>query len=149
MAAAASFPTADGRSFGFSLSCPRHQDAVAAGASSNSWIDAPHLRADWIRAMLREADSTTVRKMLAGAARDRGFESDLALAVMPWVAPMPVATAAEVRTARTMRGWPQPAPSMRASGRSRCGSHDAGRELAMREEEPTGGEQKGKEKINS
>ncbi|KAL6661808.1 hypothetical protein ACP70R_001192 [Stipagrostis hirtigluma subsp. patula] len=53
--------------------------------------------ADWvIRAMLREADSRTVREMLAGAPEQ---SADLALAVVPWTAPPPAetepATAAE------------------------------------------------------
>jgi hypothetical protein len=62
------------------------------GGSSRR-IDAPRLRADWIRAMLREADSRTVRELLAGAALERGSESDLALAVVPWVAPTSAAAA--------------------------------------------------------
>lgn len=41
--------------------------------------------ADWVRAMLREADSRTVRELLAGA-QEQG-SGDLALAVVPWVAP--------------------------------------------------------------
>ncbi|KAL6646178.1 hypothetical protein ACP70R_017786 [Stipagrostis hirtigluma subsp. patula] len=46
--------------------------------------------ADWvIRAMLREADSRTVRELLAGAP-EQG--DDLALAVVPWVAPSPAET---------------------------------------------------------
>ncbi|XP_066326557.1 uncharacterized protein [Miscanthus floridulus] len=59
------------------------------GDGSSRRIDAPRLRADWIRAMLREADSRTVRELLTGAALERGSESDLALAVVPWVAPTP------------------------------------------------------------
>ncbi|XP_066353196.1 uncharacterized protein [Miscanthus floridulus] len=61
------------------------------GVGSSRRIDAPRLRADWIRAMLREADSRTVRELLAGAALERGCEPDLALAVVPWVAPTPAA----------------------------------------------------------
>ncbi|WVZ92188.1 hypothetical protein U9M48_038272 [Paspalum notatum var. saurae] len=48
--------------------------------------------ADWVRAMLWEADSRTVRELLAGA-REQGSD-DLALAVVPWVPP----SAAEVNT---------------------------------------------------
>ncbi|CAL5005285.1 unnamed protein product [Urochloa decumbens] len=44
--------------------------------------------AEWLRAMLREADSRTVRELLAGAAAAREHGSDgLALAVVPWVPP--------------------------------------------------------------
>lgn len=71
-----------------------------ASSSSSRRIDAPRLRADWIRAMLREADSRTVRELLAGAALERGSEPrDLALAVVPWVAPTPAAAAAEEEAA--------------------------------------------------
>ncbi|KAJ1269176.1 hypothetical protein BS78_07G190400 [Paspalum vaginatum] len=41
--------------------------------------------ADWVRAMLWEADSRTVRELLAGA-QEQGSD-DLALAVVPWVPP--------------------------------------------------------------
>ncbi|PWZ54682.1 hypothetical protein Zm00014a_026644 [Zea mays] len=66
-------------------------------------IDAPRLAlrdgtgagADWIRAMLREADSRTVRQLLAGAAKEHGTDPDLALAVVPWVAPAPAEAEAE------------------------------------------------------
>lgn len=66
--------------------------------SDNAW-NAPRLRpcgshvrvragADWVvRAMLREADSRTVRELLVGA-KEQG--DDLALAVVPWV-PAPAA----------------------------------------------------------
>jgi hypothetical protein len=68
---------------------------VYGDGGSSRRIDAPRLRADWIRAMLREADSRTVRELLAGAALERGSESDLALAVVPWVAPTAEEAAAE------------------------------------------------------
>ncbi|RLN03764.1 uncharacterized protein C2845_PM13G22660 [Panicum miliaceum] len=54
--------------------------------------------ADWVRAMLREADSRTVRELLAGAAQEQGSD-DLALAVAPWVPPLPVGEEAESSTA--------------------------------------------------
>ncbi|CAO2184275.1 unnamed protein product [Urochloa humidicola] len=44
--------------------------------------------AEWLRAMLREADSRTVRELLAGAALEQSSDS-LALAVVPWVPPAP------------------------------------------------------------
>ncbi|CAO2192093.1 unnamed protein product [Urochloa humidicola] len=44
--------------------------------------------AEWLRAMLREADSRTVRELLAGAALEQGSDA-LALAVVPWVPPAP------------------------------------------------------------
>ncbi|RCV31858.1 hypothetical protein SEVIR_6G219000v4 [Setaria viridis] len=46
--------------------------------------------ADWVRAMLREADSMTVRELLAGAAQEQGSDG-LALAIVPWVPPSPAA----------------------------------------------------------
>lgn len=65
-----------------------------SGSSRRIGIDAPRLalrdgtgtgaEADWIRAMLREADSRTVRQLLAGAAKEHPY---LSLAVVPWVAP--------------------------------------------------------------
>jgi len=48
--------------------------------------------------MLREADSRTVRKLLAGAAQAQG-SGDLALAVVPWVPPSPGGEEAETSTA--------------------------------------------------
>ncbi|CAL5001173.1 unnamed protein product [Urochloa decumbens] len=42
--------------------------------------------AEWLRAMLREADSRTVRELLAGAALEQGSDA-LAMAVVPWVPP--------------------------------------------------------------
>ena len=48
--------------------------------------------------MLREADSRTVRELLAGAAREQG-SGDLALAVVPWVPPSPGGEEAETSTA--------------------------------------------------
>ena len=54
--------------------------------------------ADWVRAMLREADSRTVRELLAGAAQAQG-SGDLALAVVPWVPPSPGGEEAETSTA--------------------------------------------------
>ncbi|RLM75134.1 uncharacterized protein C2845_PM15G18040 [Panicum miliaceum] len=54
--------------------------------------------ADWVRAMLREADSRTVRELLAGAAQEQGCD-DLALAVVPWVPPSPAGEEAEPSTA--------------------------------------------------
>lgn len=56
--------------------------------------DAVRAGADWvIRAMLREADSRTVRELLAGAQEEGS--GDLALAVVPWVPPSPAAEEAE------------------------------------------------------
>ncbi|TVU05139.1 hypothetical protein EJB05_48291, partial [Eragrostis curvula] len=51
-----------------------------------------HVRAGaayWLRAMLREADSRTVRDLLSGA-QEQGA-ADLALALVPWVPPPPAA----------------------------------------------------------
>ncbi|OEL30116.1 hypothetical protein BAE44_0008868 [Dichanthelium oligosanthes] len=53
------------------------------------------LRADRVRAMLREADSRTVRELLAGAAAQEQGSDGLDLAVVPWVPP----SAAEPSTA--------------------------------------------------
>ncbi|CAL5013513.1 unnamed protein product [Urochloa decumbens] len=53
--------------------------------------------AEWLRAMLREADSRTVRELLAGASLEHGSD-DLALAVVPWVSP---SAAAEEETEPT------------------------------------------------
>ncbi|KAF8646511.1 hypothetical protein HU200_065729 [Digitaria exilis] len=60
--------------------------------------DAPRLAvrdgaAGWVRAMLREADSRTVRELLAGAAMEHGSDG-LALALVPWVPPSSSAAAA-------------------------------------------------------
>ncbi|KAF8653714.1 hypothetical protein HU200_061825 [Digitaria exilis] len=61
--------------------------------------DAPRLAvrdgaASWVRAMLREADSRTVRELLAGAAMEHGSEG-LALALVPWVPPSSSSAAEE------------------------------------------------------
>lgn len=42
--------------------------------------------ADWVRAMLQEADRRTVRELLSGAHEQ---DAEMALAVVPWVAPSP------------------------------------------------------------
>jgi hypothetical protein len=64
--------------------------------------DAPRLAlrggAEWVRAMLREADSRTVRELLAGAALEQGSDA-LALAVVPWVPPSAPEDEAEPSTA--------------------------------------------------
>ncbi|RLN03720.1 uncharacterized protein C2845_PM13G22640 [Panicum miliaceum] len=61
-------------------------------------VGAPRLAvrggADWVRAVLREADSRTVRELLAGAAQEQGSH-DLALAVVPWVPPSPAGEEAD------------------------------------------------------
>jgi len=72
------------------------------GRSGCDAASAPRLAArggaDWVRAMLREADSRTVRELLAGAAQAQG-SGDLALAVVPWVPPSPGGEEAETSTA--------------------------------------------------
>jgi hypothetical protein len=79
---------------------------VYGDGSSSRRIDAPRLAlragvdADWIRVMFREANSRTVRELLAGAALERRSEPDLALAVVPWVAVAPT-TAEETAEAST------------------------------------------------
>ncbi|CAO2162749.1 unnamed protein product [Urochloa humidicola] len=63
---------------------------VLYGGAGGGRSDSPRVSlrggAEWVRAMLREADSRTVRELLAGAALEQGSDA-LALAVVPWVPP--------------------------------------------------------------